>query len=46
MDPYLETSSWINFHGQLCAEMARQLTPKIRPKLPRPTHRTICLGET
>jgi hypothetical protein len=32
MDPYLEGSSWMNFHGQLCAEVARQLGPKIRPR--------------
>jgi hypothetical protein len=32
MDPYLEGSTWMNFHGQLCAEIARQLGPKIRPR--------------
>lgn len=32
MDPYLEGSTWMNFHGQLCAEIARQLTPKLRPR--------------
>ena len=32
IDPYLECSTWINFHNQLCAEMARQLAPKIRPR--------------
>src|SRR5262245_21702602 len=31
MDPYLEGSTWMNFHGQLCAEIARQLGPKLRP---------------
>jgi hypothetical protein len=32
MDPYLETSTWMNFHTLLCAEMVRQLGPKIRPR--------------
>jgi hypothetical protein len=32
MDPYLETSTWMNFHNLLCAEMIRQLGPKIRPR--------------
>jgi hypothetical protein len=32
MDPYLEGSTWMNFHGQLCAEIARQLNPKLRPR--------------
>ena len=32
MDPYLEGSSWISFHTQLTAEIARQLAPKLRPK--------------
>jgi hypothetical protein len=32
MDPYLESSTWMNFHNQLCAEVARQLGPKIRPR--------------
>lgn len=32
MDPYLEGSSWMNFHAQLSAEIARQLVPKLRPK--------------
>jgi hypothetical protein len=30
MDPYLEGSTWMNFQGQLCAEIARQLGPKLR----------------
>ena len=30
MDPYLEASTWMNFHGQHCAEIARQLGPKLR----------------
>jgi hypothetical protein len=32
MDPYLEGLSWMNFHNQFCAEIARQLGPKIRPR--------------
>jgi hypothetical protein len=32
MDPYLEGSTWMNFHGQLCAEIARQLGPRLRPR--------------
>ena len=32
MDPYLEGSDWRGFHNQLCAEIARQLAPRLRPK--------------
>jgi hypothetical protein len=32
MDPYLEGPTWMNFHTQLCAEIARQLIPKLRPR--------------
>lgn len=32
MDPYLEGSTWMNCHGQLCSEIARQLGPKLRPR--------------
>ena len=32
MDPYLERSTWMNLHGQLCSEIARQLGPKLRPR--------------
>ena len=32
MDPYLEGPSWMSFHGQFIAEIARQLAPKLRPK--------------
>ena len=42
MDPYLEGSPWLSFHSQLCAEMARQLTPKLRPRyLARLTERFV-----
>jgi hypothetical protein len=32
MDPYLEGSRWLGVHSQLCAEIARQLAPRLRPK--------------
>jgi hypothetical protein len=32
MDPYLEGDLWISVHTDLCAEIARQLAPKLRPK--------------
>jgi hypothetical protein len=32
MDPYLEGSRWSGVHSQLCAEIARQLAPRLRPK--------------
>ncbi|HYV35996.1 MAG TPA: DUF4058 family protein, partial [Gemmataceae bacterium] len=32
MDPYLEGSHWMGVHTQLCAEIARQLTPLLVPK--------------
>jgi hypothetical protein len=32
MDPYLEGSRWLGLHSQLCAEIARQLAPRLRPK--------------
>ena len=32
MDPYLEGPSWMSFHGQFIAEIARQLSPRLRPK--------------
>jgi len=32
MDPYLEGSHWMGVHTQLCAEIARQLTPWLVPK--------------
>jgi hypothetical protein len=41
MDPYLETSTWMNFHSQMCVEIARQLGPKVRPRyLARVNERT------
>ena len=32
MDPYLEGSTWMSFHSQYTAELARQLAPKVRPR--------------
>ena len=32
MDPYLEGSLWMPTHGQLIAEIARQLAPRLRPR--------------
>src|ERR1044071_71630 len=32
MDPYLEEPYWMNFHTRYTAEIARQLTPKLRPR--------------
>ncbi len=32
MDPYLEGDLWTTVHTDLCAEITRQLAPKLRPK--------------
>lgn len=32
MDPYLEGSEWTSVHTELSSEIARQLSPKLRPK--------------
>jgi hypothetical protein len=32
MDPYLEGDNWTSFHTHFATEIARQLTPKLRPK--------------
>ena len=32
MDPYLEGDDWTSFHTHLATEIARQLTPLLRPK--------------
>src|SRR5262249_30337078 len=32
MDPYLEGDLWLSVHTDLCAEIARQLAPKVRTK--------------
>ena len=32
MDPFLEGDDWTSFHTHFATEMARQLTPRLRPK--------------
>ena len=32
MDPYLEGSTWMSFHGSSGSEIVRQLGPKLRPR--------------
>jgi hypothetical protein len=32
MDPYIEGSYWTSFHFSFCAEIARQLSPRLRPR--------------
>jgi hypothetical protein len=32
MDPYLEGSLWLSFHGPLCVTIAQQLNERLRPK--------------
>jgi hypothetical protein len=32
MDPYLEGDDWTSFHAHFVTEIARQLTPRLRPK--------------
>jgi hypothetical protein len=32
MDPYLEGDDWTSFHTHVATDIARQLTPKLRPK--------------
>ncbi|HUY36055.1 MAG TPA: DUF4058 family protein [Pirellulales bacterium] len=32
MDPYLEGDDWTSFHTHFATEIARQLTPRLRPK--------------
>src|SRR5690349_4564523 len=31
MDPYLESSCWLNFHARLAVEIADRLNPVLRP---------------
>lgn len=31
MDPYMEGPNWTSFHAHFAAEIARQLTPRLRP---------------
>jgi hypothetical protein len=45
MDPYLEGDLWITVHTDLCAEIARQLAPKLRPRyVALSTRRVILAG--
>ncbi|HZZ77706.1 MAG TPA: DUF4058 family protein [Gemmataceae bacterium] len=44
MDPYLEGDLWMSVHTDLCAEIARQLAPKIRPKYVVLTTRRVVLA--
>jgi hypothetical protein len=44
MDPYLEGDLWITVHTDLCAEIARQLAPKLRPKYVALSTRRVVLA--
>jgi hypothetical protein len=44
MDPYLEGDLWMSVHTDLCAEIARQLAPKVRPKYVVLTTRRVVLA--
>lgn len=44
MDPYLEGDLWTSVHTDLCAEIARQLSPKLRPKYVALTTRRVVLA--
>jgi len=44
MDPYLEGDVWMSVHTDLCAEIARQLAPKVRPKYAVLTTRRVVLA--
>src|SRR5437867_13379309 len=44
MDPYLEGDLWISVHTDLCAEIARQLAPKLRPKYVALSTRRVVLA--
>jgi hypothetical protein len=46
MDPYLEGSHWMGVHTQLCAEIARQLTPRLVPKYLALTNERFVLEST
>lgn len=42
MDPYFESSIWTSVHSSLVIEIARQLSPKLRPRyLALPTERFV-----
>src|SRR5262249_35258255 len=44
MGPYLEGDLWITVHTDLCAEIARQLAPKLRPKYVALSTRRVILA--
>ncbi len=44
MDPYLEGDLWTSVHTDLCAEIARQLAPKLRPKYVVRSSRRVVLA--
>jgi hypothetical protein len=44
MDPYLEGDLWTTVHTDLCAEIARQLAPKLRPKYVALSMRRVVLA--
>jgi hypothetical protein len=45
-DPYLEGDLWTSVHTDLCAEIARQLSPRLRPKyVARSTRRVVLAPE-
>jgi hypothetical protein len=45
MDPYLEGDLWMTVHTDLCVEIARQLSPKLRPKYIALSTRRVVLAE-
>lgn len=45
MDPYLEGDLWMTVHTDLCVEIARQLSPKLRPKYVALSTRRVVLAE-
>lgn len=44
MDPYLEGDLWTTVHTDLCAEIARQLAPRLRPKYVALSTRRVVLA--
>src|SRR5271165_1668356 len=44
MDPYLEGDLWTTVHHDLCGEIARQLSPKLRPKYVALSTRRVVLA--
>lgn len=45
MDPYLEGDLLMTVHTDLCAEIARQLSPKLRPKYVALSTRRVVLAD-